>query len=327
MTDSKAAETAGSGSAGTAAPRAAGPVEPAEPAEFVYDEWDAAATSYRFRFCRVTENAVVGSDTGREWTNRLANHRHTQREIERILLTLMPLPKRLNREPYGDDVDLDAYVRSRCDLVAGHSPDERIFERKVLRERSVSVTLLIDWSASTERWVGRTRAFDLGQESAALFAGALGQLGDPFSVYGFSGQGRDGVRIGKLKDFAEPWSPEVLERFGSVGPGRFTRIGAAIRHGASKMKNQRTAQRLLLVFSDAKPQDDDGYDGAYAVADVRQAVREARRMGIKPFCLALGDEARSYLPAMFGRDWAVHDDPESLSERLAKLYVTLTCTG
>ncbi len=297
------------------------------PKRFLYDEWDAATTTYRQKYCCVTETELDAEQSNRIWAERLAQRRATQREIERILLALMPLPRRLNREPYGDDVDLDAYVRSRCDLIAGHTPDDRIYERKVLRERSVSVTLLIDWSASTERWVGRCRAFELGQESSAMFASALGQLGDPFAVYGFSGQGRDGVRIGRIKSFTEPWTPVVLERFGAAGPGRFTRIGAAIRHSTAQMKGQRTAQRLMLVFSDGRPQDDDGYDGAYAVADVRQAVREARRNGIRPFCLALGDEARNHLPAMFGRDWAVHDDPESLPERLAKIYATLTCTA
>ncbi|MCW5830568.1 MAG: VWA domain-containing protein [Deltaproteobacteria bacterium] len=294
---------------------------------FLYDEWDASTTSYRQKYCAVTESAAGVDAPSSGWAERMAAHRATQREIERILLSLMPLPRKLTREPYGDDVDLDAYVRSRCDLIAGRTPDDRIYERKVLRERSVSVALLIDWSASTERWVGRCRAFELGQESAAMFASALGKLGDPFSIYGFSGQGRDNVRVGRLKSFGEPWSPELVERFGAVGPGRFTRIGAAIRHAAAQIRPQRTAQRLLLVFSDGRPQDDDGYDGAYAVADVRQAVREARRNGVRPFCLALGDEARNHLPAMFGRDWAVHDDPGTLPERLAKIYVTLTCTA
>ncbi len=324
MTDPDATTAGRAGSAGNTRPEDRRGINSRH---YLYDEWDAATTTYRQKYCCVTETALNSEQCTRLWAERLACRRATQREIERILLALMPLPKRLNREPYGDDIDLDAYVRARCDLIAGHSPDDRVFERKVLRERSVSVSLLIDWSASTERWVGQGRAFELGQEAAAMFANALGQLGDPFAVYGFSGQGREGVRIGRIKSFAEPWSPEVLERFGAVGPGRFTRIGAAIRHSTAQMKGQRSAQRLLLVFSDARPQDDDGYDGAYAVADVRQAVREARRNGIRPFCLALGDDARNHLPAMFGRDWAVHEDPESLPERLAKVYATLTCTA
>jgi len=324
MSDPDATSAGRSALAGNSRPEARHALAPKA---FLYDEWDAATTTYRQKYCCVTETPVDTELNTNNWAERLSRRRATQREIERILLALMPLPRRLNREPYGDDVDLDAYVRSRCDLIAGHTPDDRIFERKVLRERSVSVSLLIDWSASTERWVGRCRAFELGQEASAMFAGALGRLGDPFAVYGFSGQGREAVRIGRIKSFAEPWSPAVLERFGAVGPGRFTRIGAAIRHSAAQMKGQRTAQRLLLVFSDARPQDDDGYDGAYAVADVRQAVREARRNGIRPFCLALGDDARNHLPAMFGRDWAVHEDPESLPERLAKIYATLTCAA
>lgn len=303
------------------------PAESLAASEHVYDEWDVRATSYRPRHCRVTETPVEPSDAGRAWRERLAERRASRREIESILMTLAPLPERRRREPAGDDLDLDAFVRARTDLLAGRTPDERIFEQRVLRRRSVFLGLLIDWSASGERWVGSARAFDLGQEAAALFACALAELGDAFSVYGFSGQGRRDVQVGRLKSSDELWSNEVLSRFGSVGPGRFTRIGAAVRHVTRRMESAPAAQRLLLIFSDARPQDDDGYDGTYAVADVRQAVREARRLGIRPFCLALGDEARGHLPAMFGRDWALHDDPETLGSRLARLYATLTSAG
>ncbi len=303
------------------------PTESLAASEHVYDEWDVRATGYRTRHCRVTETPVEPSDAGAAWRERLAERRASRREIERILMTLAPLPERRRREPAGDDLDLDAFVRARTDLLAGRTPDERIFEQRVLRRRSVFLGLLIDWSASGERWVGSGRAFDLGQEAAALFSSALAELGDPFSVYGFSGQGRRNVQVGRLKRHDEPWSNEVLSRFGSVGPGRFTRIGAAVRHVTRRMEAVPAAQRLLLVFSDARPQDDDGYDGTYAVADVRQAVREARRIGIRPFCLALGDEARGHLPSMFGRDWALHDDPETLGPRLARLYATLTSAG
>lgn len=303
------------------------PAESLGTSKHVYDEWYVRATSYRKRHCRVTETPVEASEAGRAWRERLAERRASRREIERILMTLAPLPERRRREPAGDDLDLDAFVRARTDLLAGRTPDERIFEQRVLRRRSVFLGLLIDWSASGERWVGSARAFDLGQEAAALFSSALAELGDAFSVYGFSGQGRGDVQVGRLKGYDEMWSNEVLSRFGSVGPGRFTRIGAAMRHVTRRMESAPAAQRLLLVFSDARPQDDDGYDGTYAVADVRQAVREARRLGIRPFCLALGDEARGHLPAMFGRDWALHDDPETLGSRLARLYATLTSAG
>ena len=56
--------------------------------------------------------------------------------------------------------------------------------------------------------------------------------------------------------------------------------------------------KLLITLSDGKPDDYDGYRGDYGIEDTRQALIEAKRDGIHPFCVTIDTEARDYLPHM-----------------------------
>ena len=59
--------------------------------------------------------------------------------------------------------------------------------------------------------------------------------------------------------------------------------------------------KLLITLSDGKPEDYDGYYlGEYGIEDTRQALFEARRDGIHPFCITIDETAREYLPHMYG---------------------------
>ena len=55
-------------------------------------------------------------------------------------------------------------------------------------------------------------------------------------------------------------------------PRGYTRAGAAIRHAAALLERQPAAHRLLLIISDGKPNDIDGYEGLSGVEDTRQAI-------------------------------------------------------
>ena len=108
------------------------------------------------------------------------------------------------------------------------------------------------------------------------------------------------MRIRVLKDFAERAGDEVRRRVAAMEPEGYTRMGAAIRHGSALLARQGTAHRLLLIVSDGRPNDDDHYQGRYAIEDTRQAIAEARQQGIFPFCLTVDRKASAYLPRIFG---------------------------
>ncbi|NIV37683.1 MAG: dinitrification protein NorD, partial [Anaerolineae bacterium] len=54
----------------------------------------------------------------------------------------------------------------------------------------------------------------------------------------------------------------------------------------------------------------DQYEGRYGIEDTRQAVIEAQRQGITPYCVTVDEQGHDYLPYLFGRDgFAVVRDP------------------
>ena len=87
-------------------------------------------------------------------------------------------------------------------------------------------------------------------------------------------------------------------------------MGAAIRHLAMLLNQVEARTKLLITLSDGKPDDySDNYRGEYGIEDTRQALIEAHRSGIKPFCITIDREAREYLPHMYGAvNWTLVDD-------------------
>ena len=62
-----------------------------------------------------------------------------------------------------------------------------------------------------------------------------------------------------------------------------------------------------------------------ATEDTCQALIEAHRSGIKPFCITIDREARDYLPHMYGAvNWTLVDDVTRLPLKVAEIYRRLT---
>lgn len=165
----------------------------------------------------------------------------------------------------------------------------------------MAVLLLIDVSGSTDGWLSaQRRVIDVEREALLLVCIALAAMGQPYAVQAFSGQGRQSVTLRNIKRFDEPYSIGVALRIAALEPEHYTRAGAAIRHASASLMGQAAAHRLLLLLSDGKPNDADGYEGRYGVEDMRMAVVEAKTQGIAPFCLTVDRQAARYLPAVFG---------------------------
>jgi nitric oxide reductase NorD protein len=146
-------------------------------------------------------------------------------------------------------------------------------------------------------------------------------LGDRHAVYAFSGRGPGDVRVLVAKRFSEAWSESVRGRIGAIQPDRSTRLGGPLRHATAELARLPARARLLLVLSDGKPDDEDVYEGRYGLEDVRQAVFEARRVGVHPFCVTIDRRGPSYLPHLFGASgYTVLWDLRQLPARLPALY-------
>ena len=128
-----------------------------------------------------------------------------------------------------------------------------------------------------------------------------------------------------VKAFGEKMSGDVERRIASLKPGYYTRIGAAIRHASAELNKQPNRTKLLLVLTDGKPNDIDHYEGRFALEDSRKAVGEARRTGQAVFAVTVDKDAKSYLPAMFGRNgFAIVGNIAKLPTALPTIYRGLT---
>ena len=183
---------------------------------------------------------------------------------------------------------------------------EAIYVDSVRRRRDLSVLILLDVSGSAGEPGAAgggtgTSVHDHQVRAAAGLTTALHDLGDRVALYGFRSLGRHAVQVLPVKRFGDGLDATVLRRLGGLVPGAYTRLGAAIRHGASVLESGGgTSRRLLVVLSDVFA-DDHGYDGAYGEADARRALAEARRRGTACLCLsvAAATDARA-LRRVFG---------------------------
>ena len=256
-----------------------------------------------------------------------------QRSAHRLRRQFQALAPQRNRrfgQIDGMDLDLDRVVRFFTEVKSGKAESTGNFYLDTPRnERSLACLLLADVSLSTEAWVGKgqqaSSVIDVVKDSLMLFAEALQASGDAFGLYGFSSLKRKQVRYLTLKGFDESYNEVTRGRIAALSPGFYTRMGAAIRQSTEILLKQPAHKRLLLLVTDGKPNDLDHYEGRYGVEDTRQAVLEARKAGLVPFCVTIDREAGEYLPHLFGtHHYVVVPDATRLPKVLTRLYSTLS---
>jgi nitric oxide reductase activation protein len=260
-----------------------------------YPEWDVHRRRYRRDWCTVVE-ADADDDRNARWVP--PNLPSLRRPLARLGLDL----ERRGRQLQGDDIDIDAAVEAFVESAAGSAPDEAVYIDTVRQRRDLAVLVLLDISGSAgESSATGAPVHEHQRAAAAALVTTLHDLGDRVALYAFRSQGRSAVNVARVKRFDDGLDARMLHRLGGLVPGAYTRLGAAIRHGASVLEtNGGAPRRLLVVLSDGFAYDH-GYEGAYGEADARRALAEARRRGIGCVCLTIGaDTNAGALRRVFG---------------------------
>ncbi|WP_417623534.1 nitric oxide reductase activation protein NorD [Paremcibacter congregatus] len=266
-------------------------------AEHSYPEWDYRLQSYRQKFCAVYSAKVEEESAG--WQPDEATRRRIHR-IQRQFEALRPRRERVYRQQDGKDLDIDAMIRSSCDLLARGEGSDQIYTDYRNQTRDLAAAILADVSLSTDAWLDGRRILDVEKEALMTLALGLKASGDDNAIYCFSSRKRHNVRVDCLKEFDEAMSVQVQNRISALKPGYYTRMGAAIRHVTAQLIERPNHHRLLLLLSDGKPNDMDHYEGRYGIEDTRMAINEARRQGIAVFGVTVDEKARDYFPYLFG---------------------------
>lgn len=296
-------------------------------APYHYSEWDYQIQLERPDWATVQEKRVKLGDM--QCIDDIAQQ--YKREIARMKFLLDAMQpqgtRRIRKLEDGDEIDINAAIRSMIDIRMGMQPDPRIMMRSVRKVRDISVLVLLDLSESTnEKVAGQDYSvLDLTRQATVLLANAINKIGDPFAIHGFCSDGRHDVEYYRFKDFDQPYNEIPKARLAGMTGQLSTRMGAAIRHASHYLKIQKSSKKLLLVITDGEPADVDVRDPQYLRFDTKKAVEEAGRSGVITYCMSLDPRADQYVARIFGeRNYMVVDHVERLPEKLPVLYAGLT---
>ncbi len=291
-----------------------------EKGALLYPEWDMGRQHYRKNWCVMREKPVppVFDDFPRA---TLEKHGGLIRHLRKAFEAMRDENRLLKRQEHGDDVDIDALVEALADARDGREMSQRLFLRQHRAERNIAVIFMVDMSGSTRGWIN-----DAEREALLLLCEALERLGDRYAIYGFSGITRKRCELFRVKTFDEAYNDAVRARISGIQPQEYTRMGFAIRHLTKLLGDIEARTKVLVSLSDGRPDDYfDAYRGAYGIEDTRMALLEAKRQGVRPFCITLDKEARDYLPHMYGAArYIILDDVRQLPLKVADIYRHIT---
>jgi hypothetical protein len=249
-----------------------------------FPEWNLTTQAYREDFTRIFESRLGGDGSSS------ARRSH---ELEGWFSA--PIDRRwAGRLPEGGDIDVDGVVDALADRLTGHDASDRVYRERLRSERDVACAVLIDGSGSL------AQAAQLRHEIACADAlvDAMAAAGERHAVFSFWSNTRHHVSLQVLSDFGDATSCPSAS---VVRPAHHTRLGAALRAVTARLLREPAGRRVLLVLTDGLPFDD-GYEGAYACADVAKAVEEAELHDIAVAIMCLSAPERTPLS-----DWLVDE--------------------
>ena len=285
------------------------------------DEWDYKKNDYLVKYARILPQVTMNV-LPIELPQRLKKTvKHIQAELDMLQLDRL----KNDRLPYGDELNMDSWIEymSHQNKSMHHQNFYTTYEKKT---RDMSTLILADISLSTEGGITQeVRIIDIIKDSLMVFSEALEKLEDKFAIYTFSSLQNKKVYFNIIKNFKDRYDALIRGRIDSIKPQYYTRMGAAIRESIAILDKQQSANKLLLIISDGKPNDEDRYDGRYGIEDTKKALQEAKKKGITPFCITIDLDAKEYLNYLFGANgYAIVRNGQKLPKVLTEVYINLT---
>jgi len=286
---------------------------------FFYDEWDYQNRKYKKDYCKVYPKTI-----------EKFSHDYYRNTIEQNSSLLLRLKKNFailnnkweqrRRQINGDNIDIDAATNFFIDIKTKHTPDEKIYYANRKTSKELALLFLLDLSLSSDAYANGNRILDVEKQISILFGEVLNEYMIDFQIDGFYSKTRNNTSYITLKSFNESWE-NARSKIGAVEAIGYTRIGPAIRHATTLLSKNHHRKKWLILLSDGKPNDYDKYEGKYGVEDIKQSLREMKIMGINNFAFAIEEQAKFYLPQMFGDNhYNILTSPVELLNSLTKLY-------
>ncbi|MFW2439241.1 MAG: nitric oxide reductase activation protein NorD [Arenicellales bacterium] len=294
---------------------------------FHYQEWDYQIQLHRPDWATVYERRQPRGHVD-DIQLIIDEYRPVAHRIKQIIDLLTPEGvQRVRNMEDGDEVDINAAIDAMIAIRMGEQPNTRITMRNVLKNRDLSVVLLLDLSESTnEVMMGSDKTvLQLTREAATLVATAIEGIGDPFAIHGFASDGRHDVQYFRFKDFNQHFDDECKSRLAGMKGGLSTRMGTALRHAGQHLLKQPEKRKLILLVTDGEPADIDERDPQHLRHDTKKAVEELYSTGVLTYCLTLDPNADDYVKRIFGgNNYTIVDHVDKLPEQLPTLFASLT---
>lgn len=298
-------------------------------------EWDYRSHIYKQNWCRVHLVLAKQTDAGLIEQGiidqQLTQHKYLLAQLRQLAKRLqMQRRQRRSKLLDGDELDPELMIAAMVALRSQTMPDPRIFMRdENHHSKSLSISVLMDLSESTnarlessarspeqspeqsleqsleqspEQSPGQSpgqRICELMRDAVLLLGETLNAADENFSIAGFNSDGRQRVNYIEYKHASESFA-NVRHRLAAIRGSYSTRLGAAIRYAASRLAQQPTMKKILLVITDGAPSDIDVFDSAYLLEDSRHAVAELVAMNIRPYCINLDPQAAHSIASIFG---------------------------
>ena len=294
---------------------------------FHYQEWDYQIQLHRPDWVSVHERRQPRGHV-EDIQAIIDEYRPVAHRIKQIIDLLTPEGvQRVRNMEDGDEVDINAAIDAMIAIRMGEQPNTRITMRNVLKNRDLSVVLLLDLSESTNEPMSGSEktVLQLTREAATLVGTAIEGIGDPFAIHGFASDGRHDVQYYRFKDFNQHFDDETKSRLAGMKGGLSTRMGGALRHAGHHLLKQPEKRKLVLLVTDGEPADIDERDPQHLRHDTKKAVEELYSTGVLTYCLTLDPNADDYVKRIFGaNNYTIIDNVDKLPEQLPTLFASLT---
>lgn len=289
-----------------------------------YPEWDYVNKQYKRAFCKVFPLKLNQSKAD-YYQKTMELNRSVFTQLRKIFARLNNDLELVRRQLVGDHIDVDAATDRFADLYAKRTPDDKVYISSRRQKKELSLLFLLDLSLSSDGYAKGNRIIDIEKQVSILFGEVLNEYEIDFQIDGFYSKTRNKTSYVTLKAFDQPWNKARLN-IGSVQPEGYTRIGPAIRHARYLLNKRQNRKKWLVLLSDGKPNDYDRYEGKYGIRDIKQALRELNADGINSYAVAIEEQAKYYLPQMFGNNhYNIISSPVEMIHSLAKLYKRIEC--
>lgn len=293
-----------------------------ENGHFFYPEWNLNKSSYLLDHCHLVENPleiVMETDSFRE--NLLSRNRFQIKHWQSRIQSLFSEPLWQKKLKEGDEIDVDEVIRDLGAILRRKDVSARWYMSRKKQFNDVEIIILFDQSHSSDSWICNRRILDITLESVGIAGLLFDKIFEAVTVAGIWSSTRHNCSFQIYKQSCEPWS-SFFKKAKAIQAQGYTRLGPAIRHATSLLKKSTHKKKLIVLLTDGKPTDVDGYEGAVGVSDVAQACREAELSGILHYALILDHKQKVHFSKMFKHYRLLHD-PKHLSEELFNILFQL----